>query len=351
MFSTCPRTSIELLGDGALTFERMLAAIGRARREIQLEVYMMSATGIGAVFVTELIAAAMRGVRVQVVLDAWGTGHASHIAARLHRGGCHVHVYNPLRLGFLGHFRRNHRKILVVDEEVAFVGGINLTDESADWADVAVELHGPECAHLARHLRHQPRGAHDPAVQIMLSGLGGGHRLRQRYLKALGASRRRVLMAHSYFLPDRGLLRSMTAAARRGVDVTLLVPGRSDVPLVRAATALMYLRLLAAGVKVYEWRDSILHAKLAIFDDDRMLIGSFNLDPYSLADLEALVETRDLTAVAAAEHWITRHVRAARPITEADCRDRRGWRRWLDRAAGILGLWLVHAVARLLARR
>ena len=259
-------------------------------------------------------------------------------------------IYNPLRFGFLGRFRRNHRKLLVVDGVVAFIGGINLDEESAGWADVAVELRGAASANLAHRLRHETPSAPDPDVRILLSNVGGGRRLRKRYIKAFGAARSHVLLAHSYFLPDRGLLRSMTAAARRGVAVTLLVPGHSDVPLARAAIALAYRRLLAAGVRIYEWTDSILHAKLGVFDGERMLVGSFNLDPYSLADLEALVEVRDHAAAKAAEMWIARHVRGARPVTSAE-RHARGWRRWLERVEGVLGLWLARTVGRLLAKR
>ncbi len=351
MLSTQMRTSIELLDGGAATFARMLAAIRQAHREILLEAYMMSSTGIGGAFVTALANAARRGVRVRVVVDGWGTSRPGRIVAALRAAGCNAQVYNPLRLGFLGRFRRNHRKLLVVDERVAFIGGINLTDESAGWADVAVELRGPACVNIAHRLLHAPRRARDPAVRVLLSDLGGGRRLRKRYIKAFGAARSRVLLAHSYFLPDRGLLRSMTAAARRGVAVTLLVPGRSDVPLARAATALAYRRLLAAGVRIFEWTDSILHAKLAAFDGERMLIGSFNLDPYSLADLEALVEAHDQTAAASAEEWIARHVRGAREITASEPRSVSRWRRWLERVEGVLGLWLAHAIGRLLAKR
>jgi cardiolipin synthase len=350
MLAPDPRTSITLLDGGTATFGRMLAAIRCAQRAIHLEVYSMSSTGIGAAFMTALANAARRGVKVQLVLDAWGTAHPGRIAGTLRQSGCHVQIYNPLRLGFVGRFRRNHRKLLLVDERVAFIGGINLSDEAGEWADVAVELRGPACVSLAHRLRHLPRELGDPAVRILLSDLGGGRRLRKRYIKAFGAARSRVLLAHSYFLPDRGLLRSMTAAARRGVAVTLLVPGRSDVPLARAATALAYRKLLAAGVRIFEWTDSILHAKLGVFDGERLLVGSFNLDPYSLADLEALVEARDGTSTAAAEAWIERHVRGAREIDAAQLRAR-GWRRWLERLEGMVGLWLAHAVGRLLAKR
>jgi cardiolipin synthase len=292
---------------------------------------------------------------VHVIIDAWGTGRpAAGIAATLRAAGCDTTVYNPLWRGLFGRQRRrNHRKLLIVDDHVAFVGGINLVDQFVGeraWVDVAVEIHGAACAHLARRLRHEPHGARDGAIAVLLSDVGGGWRLRRRYLKAFGAARRSILLAHSYFLPDRGLLRSMTAAARRGVAVTLLVPGHSDVPLARATTALIYGRLLAAGVKIFELDGAILHAKLGVFDGERLLVGSFNLDPYSLADLEVLVDAHDGSAAASAAAWIERHLSAALPIT--DPRARGGAiRRFVEHIKGELGLWLARAIGRMMARR
>lgn len=353
--SAAPQSSIELLEDGDVAFTRMLDAIRDAERSIRLEVYMMAATGIGAAFISALRHAARRGVRVDVVIDAWGTGlQADHIAALLRAGGCSVDVFNPILFGVLaaGMRRRNHRKLLLVDDRVAFVGGINLVDEFVGrnaWADVAVEIYGAAVRDLGARLRREPHAARDPAVQVLLSDVGGGRRLRRRYLKAFGAARSRILLAHSYFLPDHGLLRSLTAAARRGVDVRLLVPGRSDVPLARATTGLLYARLLAAGVKVYEWTGSILHAKLGVFDGERLLLGSFNLDTWSLADLETLVEAREPAVAASAERWIMRRVDGARAVTDHVVRTRAG--RAIERIEGNVGLWLARAVGRLLATR
>ena len=264
MVAAGTQSSIVLLDRGEVAFARMLAAIRGATRSIHLETYAMSTTGVGGDFLTALADAARRGVRVQVVVDAWGTGRvAGGIVARLRAAGCQADVYNPLWRGLFGRRRRrNHRKLLVVDDRVAFAGGINLVDDFVGahaWADVAVEIHGAACANLGRRLRHEPQREPDSAVHVLLSG-GGGRRLRRRYLHAIGSARHRILLAQSYFLPDHGLLRSLTAAARRGVAVTLLVPGVSDVPLARATTALVYQRLLAAGVQVFELSATILHS-------------------------------------------------------------------------------------------
>jgi cardiolipin synthase len=349
------KSSIVLLDRGEIAFERMLAAIESATASIDLEVYAMSATGVGARFVGALVAAARRGVRVRVVVDAWGSGRVAwSVVARLRAAGCDATVFNPLWRGLFSRARRrNHRKILVVDDRVAFIGGFNVVDHFVGehaWVDVGLEMHGASCAALARRLRHEPAVQPDHALHVLLSDVGGGRKLRRRYLRAVGAAHERILLAHSYFLPDRGLLRSITAAARRGVSVTLLVPGRSDVPLARATTALVYRRLLAAGVRIFELDGRILHAKLGVFDADRILVGSFNLDPYSLADLEVLVDARDAQASAAAREWFERHLAGAHEIVAAGPSGGR-LRRFIERCKGQLGLWLAQSVRRLMARR
>ena len=348
-------SSIVLLDRGSVAFARMLSAIRTATRTVHLEVYAISASGVGALFISALEDAARRGVKVRVVVDAWGTGHiAAGIVATLRVAGCDAVVYNPIWRGILfRQRRRNHRKLLVVDDRVAFVGGINLVDyfigERA-WVDVAVEIHGPACAELAHRLRHEPHPERDNGLHVLVSDVGGGRRLRRRYLKAFGAAHQRILLAHSYFLPDRGFLRSITAAARRGVRVTLLVPGVSDVPLARATTALVYKRLLAAGVEIYELDGAILHAKLGVFDGTRLLVGSFNLDPYSLADLEVLVDAREPAVAEQATRWIEAHLEKARRISDARPHGSKLRRAW-ERLKGELGLWLARSIARMMAAR
>ena len=220
--SATPRTTVTLLDGGAQAYPRMLRAIGRARRAIHLEVYAFTAAGVGGQFVAALAAAARRGVAVRVELDGWGSvkdGRA--IAATLTAAGCAVRIYHRLRALLRGRFGRNHRKLLVIDGRDAFIGGINIGDENLDgvaargWADVAVELRGPAVARLARRLRHQAPGQGEAGVRIWLSGLGGGRRLRARYLAAIEGARRRIDLAHGYFLPDPGVVRALIAAAAR----------------------------------------------------------------------------------------------------------------------------------------
>lgn len=343
---------LELLDGGDQAYPRMLRAIALAKRSVHLEVYAFVPSAVGSRFVEALACAATRGVTVKVVIDGWGSAYGGRaVAASLRAAGCAVRIYHRLWALFLGHFGRNHRKILLVDDEVAFLGGINIGDENvADearmgWADLALEVRGPQCAHLGRMIRREPDRSVDSSLRFYLCGLGGGWRLRRRYLKAFAGARRRIDVAHGYFLPDGGIVRSITAAAGRGVLVRLLVAGRTDVPFAHVATRSLYRRLLAAGVRIHEWSGSVLHAKVATVDGRRLLVGSFNLDPFSLANLETLVEVYDPQVVRKGEEWIEDHFARARPMTSVEADS------WLQDMLGRLVVRLADVTSGLIASR
>jgi cardiolipin synthase len=247
-----------------------------------------------------------------------------------------------------------------VDAEVAFVGGLNIGDhygtpqplpDERPWADLALAIRGPVAAWLQARGRRE-RGHSPPGpVRIWLSGMGGGRRLRRRYLRSFGAARRTLEVAHAYFLPDRRLVRSMTAAARRGVEVRLVVAGRSDVAVLGPAIRRQYRRLLRAGVRVSEWSRSVLHAKAASMDGTRLLVGSFNLDPLSLANLESLAEVEDPAVAGDGERWLRARFDEGEEITL----ERIGRGSWLERLiverlGGIVAA-IVGRLARFIARR
>jgi cardiolipin synthase len=187
-------------------------------------------------------------------------------------------------------------------------------------------------------------------IHLDLSGLGGGRRLRQRYLKAFGSAQRRLTLAHAYFLPDAKIARALRIAAERGVEVKLLLAGRSDVPFARAATLRLYRSFLLSGVRIFEWHQSVLHAKAALVDNHRFLVGSFNLDPLSLANLEALVEIDDPATGAAAEAWLSSKLAGAREVRIEDCR-RGFFQRWIGDAVGLFIARLAEGLARFIAFR
>jgi cardiolipin synthase len=291
-----------------------------------------------------------------VLLDGWGSLRGGRVvAAALRAGGCEARIHNRLLSSFAGRFGRNHRKMLLVDDEVAFLGGINIGDENLDvrghpsWADVALEIRGPQCVYMGQTIRRERRKPIDSAVHIYLSGLGGGWRLRRRYLKAFASSRERIHIAHGYFLPDPGIVGAIVAAARRGVEVRLLLAGRSDVPFSHAATRGLHRRLLAAGVSIHEWSQSVLHAKVASVDGRRLLIGSFNLDPFSLANLEALAEVTDPHVAQRGEAWIQDHFARSSAVTSVAASSL--LRRWLFDPFGVFVARVVDTTSRLMATR
>jgi cardiolipin synthase len=349
--------SVRLLDGGAEAFPRMLQAIAQARRYVHLEVYAFSSSGVGAAFVEALEAALDRGVKLRLILDGWGSAADGRaLVSRLRARGAEATLYNRLLALFGGHFRRNHRKILLVDDEVAILGGINIGDEYSGsasepgWADVALEIHGPACARLGKKLRREKQAAGDAnaPVHIFLSG-GGGRRLEKRYHRAFRASAKQLLVAHAYFLPSPSLLTAMFRAARRGARVQLLLAGRSDVPFARAATRTLYRSLIKAGIEVYEWTESVLHAKIAVVDDQRLLVGSFNLDPFSRSNLETLVEVDDAQAAAAGGAWVREHLARARRVTAADCETT--IQRFVIDGMGLFAAWLAQALGRLMRLR
>jgi cardiolipin synthase len=347
---------VELLDGGEQAYPRMLAAIARATRSVHLVTYAFSPSGVGARFVEALAQAQRRRVAVHVTIDGWGSALGGRaVAAALRDAGCQVRIYNRLRALLVGRFGRDHRKLLLVDDEVAFLGGLNIGDENVrdggrlGWADLSLEIRGPQSARLGRMLRREPRRPIVSALQIHLSGIGGGWRLRRLYFHAFTSARERIHVAHGYFLPDRGVIRALTAAARRGVHVRLLLAGRSDVPFARAATRGLYRRLLAAGVAIHEWSDSVLHAKVASVDGRRLLVGSFNLDPFSLANRETLVDVADARVVEQGEAWIQAHFEGSHPVTSVEAGSR--LRRWLLDPVGFVVARIAEAIGRKIASR
>jgi cardiolipin synthase len=334
----------------------MLLAIARARHSVRLEVYGFSPSGVGAHFIEALACAAARGVAVHVVIDGWGSAMGgSTVANALRRAGCTVRIHNRLLALLIGRFGRNHRKILLLDDEVAFIGGINIGDENlaegaqVGWADVALEIHGPQCARLGRMMRRERQRPDPVSPRLYLSGLGGGWRLRHRYVEAFRTAQASIHVAHGYFLPDPGVLRALKGAARRGVQVHLLLAGQSDLPFVRAATRSLYRQLLAAGVRVHEWEGSILHAKVATIDGSLLIAGSFNLDPLSLANLEVLVEVDDSRVVCQGEAWIEDHFLRSRAMTSMETSSL--WHRWVAIPVGRMVTRVAQAIGHLIASR
>ncbi|HET7540288.1 MAG TPA: phospholipase D-like domain-containing protein [Polyangiaceae bacterium] len=322
---------LRLLRDGSAAYPEMLAAIAAAEQQILLEMYWFGSDTIGRKFAAALRAAAERGVEVSIIFDAVGSvGASDEMFDELSRAGAQVIEYNPIapwkrrfRLSKLT--RRDHRKILVVDGKIGFTGGINiadywlpLEDGGAGWRDDMVRIDGPAVAGLCdcfarvwtrlrgrplcvpQALRQPPpmasaRRVHSPAVRVLGQRfLRTQREISRAYLHYLRRAQQRIFIANSYFVPDGRVLRALARAARRGVDVRIIVPGQSDVDIVRHASRAVWGRLLRAGVRIFEWEESVLHAKTAVVDGLWSTIGTFNFDYMSLRmNLEVNVSVID----------------------------------------------------------
>jgi len=307
--SARPGHHIEILFDGRETFPAMLDAIRTARHEILLEMYTWIDDAVGRLFVDALVNRARDGVHVQILVDGFGSLTLSDAArARLLEAGVQLVIFHPMRpwKPRWAWTVRDHRKLLVVDRAVAFTGGLNLTQEYApaesgggDWHDVFALVRGPAVAELRAHFlsawrhatgRHtrsraaklpaeQADPANGAAVQVLaISRFRGRRRIRNHYRFAVRQARSTVRIMVGYFIPDRGWRRVLRNAVRRGVDVRIMFPHVSDVPAVKWATRATYGRLLRAGVRIYEWLPSMMHAKVLSIDGVVCSVGTYNLD-------------------------------------------------------------------------
>ncbi len=321
---------IELLENGETYFPRVFDAIDRARHEVIIETFILFDDTVGRALRAALIDAARRGVRVDLMIDGFGSPDLSkRFIGGLVDAGARVRVFDPAKRVFgwrVNILRRLHRKIVLVDGEQAFVGGINFSEEhllqSGPKAkqDYAVALAGPIVAEIHRFAvqaiaeadgepgwaRRPPESLLDPSVDdvvgpaevafVTRDNRQHTNDIERHYLAALRAARRRVLIANAYFFPGHRMVRELRRAAKRGVDVVLVLQGEPDMPLAKAAAGLLYHHLLDAGVSIHEYCERPLHGKVALTDDVWSTVGSSNLDPTSLTfNLEANVVIRDVS--------------------------------------------------------
>ncbi|WP_047533914.1 cardiolipin synthase ClsB [Pseudomonas sp. 11/12A] len=317
---------VELLENGEAYFPRVFEAMRQAKSEILLETFIVFEDKVGAELQAVLIDAARRGVRVTASFDGFGCGElSSGYLAALSDAGVHLQMFDPApkHLGIRTNwFRRLHRKIVVVDGTFAFLGGINFSaDHLADFGpeakqDYSVEVQGPavtdihhfallQCGRPVRakywwQRRRQRRSElafsdHDGQVRLVYRD-NGEHRtdIEEVYRQVLRTAQRRVVIANAYFFPGYRLLREIRNAARRGVEVRLILQGQPDMLVAKLAARMTYDYLLKSGVRIYEYCDRPLHGKVALVDEDWSTVGSSNLDPLSLSmNLEANVLIRD----------------------------------------------------------
>ncbi len=315
-----------LLENGEQFYPRVFQAIEEAQREVLIETFILYEDKVGKALHEVLRKAAERGVQIDVTIDAFGSPDLSkEFVSSLTSLGVRIHVFDPARRLFrrINYFRRMHRKLVVIDGKRAFVGGINYSaDHLGDYGpeakqDYAVEVEGPIVAQIHAFMHEaislgktQRRWFQRRRIRTTVEALppaGPAHALfvtrdnsdhhkdiERQYRLAIRLARRRIIIANAYFFPGYAFLRDLRKAAKRGVDVSLILQGNPDMPIVKLAASMLYYHLVNGGVKIYEYCDRPLHGKVAVVDDEWSTVGSSNLDPLSLAlNLEANVFIRD----------------------------------------------------------
>lgn len=319
--------AFDLLENGEEFFPAVFEAIGAAKRTVVLETFIIFDDRVGRELQQALCEAARRGVQVDVTADGYGTADLpTAYIERLVEAGVRLHVFDPKprRLGFRTNlFRRLHRKIVLIDSEIAFVGGINFGADHlvglgpTAKQDYAVKVRGPLVAEIEldalkllatgveeksfwrrlRWRRRTPQEQHPGGVVaawVTRDNDEHTNDIEQHYRIGIRAARHEITIANAYFFPGYSLLRDLRNAAKRGVRVRLVLQGEPDMPAARFAATMLYDYLLSAGVQIYEYCERPFHGKVATVDKQWATVGSSNLDPLSLAlNLEGNVMVRD----------------------------------------------------------
>jgi len=329
--SPTPGNHVELLVDGPATHAAMFDAIAAARDHVNIESYIIDHGGPGQELAELLLRKRAEGVRINLIFDGWGSWRTpARYFEALKRAGVALLEFNPINplrhpIAWSLHLR-DHRKLLVVDGRAAFIGGVNISsvyssastekDTSAleCWRDTHVRIEGPVVAELQQlfldHWRASSRKPPQPAnyfpalaavgsERILVAACDAGRRRNPLYRSLIGAidgAETSICITSAYFVPTRRLVRRLAAAARRGVDVRLALPGVSDVWAPLAAGRAIYGPLLSAGVRIFERHNAMLHAKTVVIDGVWSTIGSSNMDWRSIlhnAEANVVVVDRD----------------------------------------------------------
>jgi cardiolipin synthase len=299
---------VKLLKSGEETFTLILEAVSGARSNICIEFYIFKDDDTGKKLAEALKRKAKEGVNVYLLYDHFGSFLTSRrFWSDLKRSGIHVKVSHPFRWSApRGYIYRNHKKLLLIDGQTAFLGGFNIADEyhgyfkkrTKLWRDTGVYLEGPIASKLlsifmkswstwkGRPIRTDPLPQAStgsiPVIPVFASSRRAKRRMRKLYTYSIKNAQENISLTTPYFIPGRKILKALINTSRRGVDCRLLLQGETDVRSVYYAGRRYYRRLLKAGVKIYNYKGSILHAKTAVFDGYWSIVGSTNLDSQSL---------------------------------------------------------------------
>jgi cardiolipin synthase len=370
---------LEVFVETAPMVAAMIADIKHATTRVWLESYLFAGDGAGQAMAQALAERARAGVDVRVLYDAIGSFNTpSAFFREMQSAGVKIHAFHTLGEA-LWHIsilrilnRRHHRKLLVIDERVAYFGGMNIVEQvepgqaghslkSGGARDVHVRLVGPRQPELAANMdrlwrrlkkqpiKREPRSWRRPTISRQGENLhffdsspGFKHsRAARVFVELIRRARRGIIISMPYFIPVSKILRELGRARRRGVLVRVIVPGQSDVPVVQRASRHCYARLLRYGVHIFERQDRMIHGKVMIVDDRWSLVGSCNLDPRSLwinREFFAVIVSRKAAAVLG--KVCAYEVGQSRQVTLAEYRQRPWWTRLLDRIAWSFRWWL-----------
>jgi cardiolipin synthase len=351
-----------LLRDGAEAFPAMLRAIETAEREVLLEMYWIGADRVGTRFRQALEGAARRGVRVCIIHDAVGSFGVDEAWWRpLTRASGRVAVYRSLspyspRFSFARLEMRDHRKVLAIDGHTGFTGGINLAspwmppeDGQPGWRDDMIQLRGEATEELrtlfyrtwrkltgetpptdVRPLSRRRKGP----VWVLASQWRTLRSIHHEYVTRITHARERIDITNPYFVPDGQVRRALFHAVERGVQVRVLVPGKSDVPVVQYAVEALFDTLIRHGVQVWTLGGAMVHSKTAIIDDRFATVGTYNLDERSwLKNLEVNLAVEDATFARHVRSWFERDLENAEQVDLERWRERSAARRAMEWAA------------------
>lgn len=300
------KNKIKLLINSEEAFPEMLETIRNAKKYIIFQFYLVRPDRTGMTFLEALMEKAREGVRVTFMNDAIGVKIPKDVLERMREAGVEVGTFNEstkrrkLQINF-----RNHRKIVVVDGEVAFLGGLNIGDEYASlkekygrWRDTNVRIEGPSviAAQLASAkdwycIHEKPinvdweikrTNGHSSAMVLHTGPADDKHVCLLSYISLINSATKRLWIANAYYVPPESLMDAILLASLRGVDVRVLVPGYSDAKFVMAASKVYQKKLLKHGVKVYRYKEGFLHQKVMIVDDSFSVVGSANFDCRSM---------------------------------------------------------------------
>jgi cardiolipin synthase A/B len=383
-YSSAPLTTgnrVSILIDGPQTYSALEAALRAARHDIHIETFIFGAGDVGQRFADLLAQKRKQGVEVRVLYDSLGSRETPReFFEQLRQQDIEVREFRPWSVvktpDVWNLHNRDHRKIIVVDGKVGFTGGINIDSTYASastskpgpergledgWRDTHIEIEGPVVAQLQNLFfeswqqagppenldkkdeyfpRIAPAG-HDLVTVVANDSESDDRSLYGTYLAAFKSSTRRLWLTHAYFAPNEELLTAMIDAAQRGVDVRLIVPSFTDSRVVLNATQATFTRLLKAGVRIYELKDALLHAKSVVVDSAVSIVGSANLDMRSFLhndEVNAIVIGRDTAR--RMEEVFLRDQQAARPVDLKSWQRRSLWQRTKEFFVNLFSYWI-----------